>query len=31
VREPLLNLHARIVRAIETIAEREGAHLIVST
>ena len=31
VREPLLNLHGRIVRAIETIAEREGAHLIVST
>jgi len=28
VREPLLNLHARIVRAVETIAEREGAHLI---
>jgi uncharacterized protein (DUF302 family) len=31
VREPLLNLHARIVQAIATIAEREGAHLIVST
>jgi uncharacterized protein (DUF302 family) len=30
VREPLLNLHARIVQAMETIAEREGAHLIVS-
>jgi uncharacterized protein (DUF302 family) len=30
VRNPLLNLHARIVRAMETIAEREGAHLIVS-
>ncbi len=28
VREPLLNLHARIVRAVETIAEREGSHLI---
>ena len=30
VREPLLSLHARVVRAVETIAEREGAHLIVS-
>ena len=30
VREPLLRLHARIVQAMETIAEREGAHLIVS-
>lgn len=27
VRDPLLNLHARIVQAMETIAEREGAHL----
>lgn len=26
-RDPLLNLHARIVRAMDTIAEREGAHL----
>jgi uncharacterized protein (DUF302 family) len=31
VREPLMNLHAQIVRALETIAEREGAHLTVST
>jgi len=30
VREPLLNLHARIVQAMETIAEREVVHLIVS-
>jgi len=29
VREPVLQLHSRIVRAMETIAEREGAHLIV--
>ncbi len=28
VREPLQNLHARIVKAMETIAEREGAQLI---
>lgn len=26
IREPLLNLHARIVHAMETIAEREGSH-----
>ncbi|MBN9657563.1 MAG: hypothetical protein J0H49_05260 [Acidobacteria bacterium] len=30
LREPLLNLHARIVRAIQTIAEREGAHLVAA-
>ncbi len=30
VREPLVNLHARIIQAMETIAERESAHLIVS-
>lgn len=30
VREPLLNLHARIVQAMETIAERESVHLIIS-
>jgi uncharacterized protein (DUF302 family) len=28
--EPLVSLHARIVRAMESIAEREGAHLIGS-
>ena len=31
VREPLLTLHTRMVRAMETIAEREGAHLLTST
>lgn len=30
VREPLLTLHARMVRAVETVAEREGAHLLVN-
>lgn len=30
VREPLLNLHARVVRAVEMIADREGARLILS-
>ena len=30
VRDPLLDLHARIVRTIETVAEREGAHLVAS-
>lgn len=30
VQEPLLNLHTRIVSALETIAEREGADLIVN-
>lgn len=30
-REPLLNLHARIVRAMETIAERNAAYQAVSS
>ena len=30
VRDPLLNLHARIIQAMETIGEREGAHLAFS-
>ncbi len=30
LRDPLVNLHTRIVRAVESIAEREGAHLIGS-
>lgn len=29
LRAPLLNLHERMIRALETIAEREGAHLTV--
>ncbi len=28
LREPLLNIHERLVRAVETIGEREDAHLI---
>jgi uncharacterized protein (DUF302 family) len=30
VREPLMNLHARILGAMETIAQREGVHQIIS-
>ncbi|HWR50632.1 MAG TPA: hypothetical protein VN428_05970 [Bryobacteraceae bacterium] len=30
LRDPVFNLHARIVKAMESIAEREGAHLIAS-
>ncbi len=29
LRAPLLNLHERLIRAVETVAEREGAQLIV--
>jgi uncharacterized protein (DUF302 family) len=31
VRDPLLGLHVRMTRAIESIAERQGAHLAIST
>ena len=31
VREPLLDLQVRMARAIETIADREGAHLTISS
>ncbi|MCC7500132.1 MAG: hypothetical protein IT160_21310 [Bryobacterales bacterium] len=30
VREPLVNLHARMIQAVERVAEREGAHLIMA-
>lgn len=30
VRDPLASMYARIVRAMETVAEREGSHLIAS-
>lgn len=30
LRDPVVNLHTRIVKAMESIAEREGAHLMAS-